>query len=237
MSNIVVVHSRKGGVGKSTIAYELATLLGAPLVDFEWDGGGVTRKWGYRHEERTTAPLVSAFEKDRTPRPLKGFKKPDLVPGSPLFLDMQPAAEDVADALLKWAGEWGRDWVVVDTHPGASPAAHGAMSVANIVLVPTGLKTDDLNGTEQMIRDMPDYPLVVVPNFIRRVPPAAEIARLTRMVDGTPVRVAGPIPFERSIETRKRRIAMVAESPVPKALQRVVAAFEDLADYAKEYVA
>jgi chromosome partitioning protein len=236
MGKILVVGSRKGGVGKSTTAYELAWLLDAVLIDFEWDGGGVTRKWGYRHEDRVSAPLVTALERGRTPRPLKGFRKPDLVPGSPLLLDAQPSAEEMADAVSLWAKEWDREWVVIDTHPGASPAAHGAMSVANIVCVPTGLRTDDLNGTESMVAEMPDYPLVLVPNFVPRVPPAAEIARLRRITEGTPVRVGPPIPFAAAVGTRKKRLAITSEQPPAKALHGVAAAYESLADYVKEYV-
>lgn len=235
MTNIVVVGSRKGGVGKSSSAYELAWLLGAVLVDFEWDGGGVTRKWGYRPEDRMTAPLITALEKGRTPRPLRGFHKPDLIPGSAAFLDVQPSADVVADHLLKWAHDWERDWVVVDTHPGASPAAHGAMSVANVVCVPTGLRTDDLNGTEAMVQEMPDYPLVIVPNFVPRIPPAAEIRRLTAIVADTPVQVGPPIPFAAAVGTRKKRVAITSESPAAKALRPVSAAFGELADFIRDY--
>lgn len=237
MTNICVVGSRKGGVGKSTLAYELAYKLEAVLVDFEWDGDSVSRRWGYRHEDRARDALMNALEADRTPRILKGFRKPDLVPGSPSLIDAGLSADEYADALSKWAAEWGRDWVVVDTHPGASEAAHGAMSVANIVCVPTGLRTGDLNGTEQMVREMPDYPLVIVPNMVRRVPPAAEVKRLGAIIEGTPVRVAPPIPFATPVETRKRRVAMTSEVPTPKSLQKVVGAYDDLALFTKEYVA
>lgn len=237
MVNICVVGSRKGGVGKSTTAYEVAYLLGAVLVDLEWDGGGVTRKWGYRPEDRVSAPLITALEKGRVPKMQRSFRKPDLVPGAPELLDAQPEPDVLADALTSWAEEWGRDWVVVDTHPGASAAAHGAMSVANVVLVPTGLRTDDLNGTEQMIRDMPDYPLAIIPTFVRRVPPAAEIARLGKMIAGTPVRVGPPVPFASGVETRKKRIAMTAEDPTPKSLAKVVDGYRAVAEFVKEYAA
>jgi cellulose biosynthesis protein BcsQ len=43
---IVTVAARKGGVGKTTLAYELAWLLDAPLVDLEFDEGSATRMWG-----------------------------------------------------------------------------------------------------------------------------------------------------------------------------------------------
>ena len=55
MSQIVTVAARKGGVGKTTLAYELAWLLDAPLVDLEFDEGSATRMWGYRHETRVRA--------------------------------------------------------------------------------------------------------------------------------------------------------------------------------------
>jgi len=55
MTKIVTVAARKGGVGKTTLAYELAWLLDAPLVDLEFDDGSATRMWGYRHETRLRA--------------------------------------------------------------------------------------------------------------------------------------------------------------------------------------
>ena len=82
-TKFVVCHSRKGGVGKTTLAYELAWLLGAPLVDLEWEGGSASRKWGYRYEDRTSSSLLAAFERGTPPRLLRGFNKPDLVPGTP----------------------------------------------------------------------------------------------------------------------------------------------------------
>jgi chromosome partitioning protein len=226
VSNILVCHARKGGVGKSTLAYELAWLLEAPLIDLEWDDGCVSRIWGYRHEERSTAPMLNALEKGVTPRLLHGFHKPDLLPGHPDFAVSQPSEADMADAILKWAGEWGREWVVIDSHPGASPSAHGALSIANIVIAPTTLRTYDLNATEGMVKEMSDYPLVLVPNMVPRVPPAAEIDRLRSMVEGTPVQVAGPIPLANAVGIRKKRVAMTSEQPPAKAIAPVTAALE-----------
>lgn len=126
---IIVVHSRKGGVDKTTIAYELAWLLGAVLVDLDWEEGGATSTWGYRWQERAKSPLLSALERGTAPRPLTGFNKPDLVPSHPDFEMCQPDAGDMADVLAKWAGEWGREWVVVgqrhDRPQGLCPRDHG----------------------------------------------------------------------------------------------------------------
>jgi chromosome partitioning protein len=233
MSRIVTVAARKGGVGKTTLAYELAWLLGAPLVDLEFDDGSATRMWGYRHEERMRVPLLDAIESGRTPRLLTGYHKPDLVPCHPDFQLNQPTPEAMADILTRWAGEWGRDFVVVDTHGGGSPSGDGAIAAASVVVVPTPLKTKDLNATEGMVREMPDYPLVIVPNMIPRVPSAAEIRRVAEIVEGTPIPVAEPVPYVRGIETRKKRVAITSDAPTPKAYQGFVASLQGLAGFVK----
>ena len=55
---IVTVFASKGGVGKSSIAYELAWLLGAVLVDLDWDTGGVTDQWGHSADSSKKRPLA-----------------------------------------------------------------------------------------------------------------------------------------------------------------------------------
>lgn len=235
MTKIVTVAARKGGVGKTTLAYELAWLLDAPLVDLEFDDGSATRMWGYRHEARVRAPLLDALETGRTPRPLTGYHKPELVPCHPDFQLNQPGSEDMADALSRWAGEWSRDFVVIDTHGGGSPSGDGAIAAASIVVVPTPLKTKDLNATEGMVREMPDYPLVIVPNMIPRVPSAAEIRRVAEIVEGTPIPVAEPVPFVRGIEVRKKRVAICSDDPTPKAYQAFVASLHSLASFVKAH--
>jgi len=224
-------------VGKSFLAYELAHLLDAVLVDLEHDGGGVTAKWGYRPQDHPRSRLLDALEAGATaPRPLRGFKKPDLIPGHPDLYDHQPDADTMADALTKWASEWGKPWIVVDTHPGASPAAHGALAVANIVLAPTALRTAELDATAELVNEAADYPLVIVPNFVPTTPPAAEIQRLRTIIADTPVQVAPPIPTALHVGTRKKRIAITAEAPPAKSLQKVAAALTDLSTFVKEYV-
>ena len=37
MTAIITVSAAKGGVGKTTLAYELAAALDGPLVDLDWD--------------------------------------------------------------------------------------------------------------------------------------------------------------------------------------------------------
>ena len=141
------------------------------------------------------------------------------------------------NALPKLAGEWGRDWVVVDTHPGATEVVNGALSIAHIVVTPVPLRSSDLDGTEHMLRELADYPVVLIPNFVPPVAPAAEVRRLARIVDGTPVQVGPLIPAALAVGTRKKRMAITAEDPPAKALQPVAAALRQVAAFVQEYTA
>lgn len=236
MSNIVTVAQRKGGVGKTTVAMELAYVLDAVLVDLEWDGGSASRRWGYRSKDRVNDLLWTAIEKGRVPRPLKGHNKPDLVPGSSQLVDLGLSADDVADAIAGWSADWGERWAVIDTHPGSHSVTHGAIAAAHCVLLPTPLAEPELDGAEDMIEEMADYPLVIVPTMVPRVPPRGALNRLRGIVEGTPVQVAPPIPVCTALRSRKRRMAMSSQDPTPKAYQPIVAAFAELSEMVKDYV-
>lgn len=236
MANIIVLHSRKGGIGKTTEAYELAYVLDAVLVDFEHDGGGATAAWGYRPLDRVRVPILEALATGRVPHPIKGDRKPRLVPGHPDLYDQMPDAETVADALERWAVEWDTEWVVVDTHPGISPAAHGAMQVANAVVVPAPLKVSEMRALEELVNDMADYPLIISPNMVPATPPARSVKDLARIVEGTSVRVGPPIPQVNAVGQRTKRIAMTAEPRLRKDLRPVAEAITQTAQMIQEYV-
>ena len=62
-ARIVTVAAAKGGVGKTTLAYELAAALSGVLVDLDWDAGGATRMWGHDPTRAARAPLLDALER------------------------------------------------------------------------------------------------------------------------------------------------------------------------------
>ena len=128
---IVTVAAWKGGVGKTELAKELGWIFNGVLVDLDWDNGGASPNWGYRHQTRTTAPLLDALETNRIPRPLTGHGvKADLVPSHPDFAGVQPDEETMANALESWSRAWKRP-VVIDTHPGGVPSTLGVHSDSN----------------------------------------------------------------------------------------------------------
>lgn len=230
---IIAVAGWKGGIGKSLLAYELAWLLGAVLADVDWDAGGVTVKWGYRPLDRVKAVLLDALETGRTPKPLTGVRKPRLIPSHPDLSTNQPAPEAMAAALERWVREYGVP-VVVDTHPGGLPSTYGAMAAASLVVVPAVLKTAELNALEAMLAELPDYPIVLVPNMIPNVPPAPELARLTKMAKGVPV--LSPIHLHTWLGVRKQRVAVTSydQDQEPKRVARLA---EELRTVASQVVA
>jgi chromosome partitioning protein len=187
---IVTVGAYKGGVGKTRTAYELAYLLQAPLIDFDYDGGGASGLWGYQHDRYVKAPLLDAFISERIPRPLSGGgKRPDLVPTHPNvgseLIHMDP--EVVASRVEKWASEWGSEYVVIDTHPGYHPITLGALMAADLVIVPTTLDVNDLRGLAGMVRELVDYRMLIIPNRVPRILP-----RMGRKFLGEVMAEAGP---------------------------------------------
>src|SRR5512142_677588 len=186
MPKIVTVASPKGGVGKSTIAYELAYLLDAPLIDLDWEDGSSTVAWGYDGREHMTPILNAALQSGRAPRPLVGRRKPELVPCYKNFVNEQPSAEEMQDTLDKWAGEWERPYVVVDTHPGGCPSTFGAMAAASVVVTPVILGTRELAALEGWLKELSDYPFLVIPNRLARgLAKNWSLRKLTRIVQAT----------------------------------------------------
>ena len=60
---ILTVAAQKGGVGKTTLAYELAAVLDGVLIDLDFHGGGATNLWGFDPLAVRRAPLLDALER------------------------------------------------------------------------------------------------------------------------------------------------------------------------------
>lgn len=240
MTKILAVHSRKGGVGKTTLSIELAAALDGVLLDLDWDDGGATRSWGYRWEDRLESPVLQAIEHDRVPRPLKGHRKPMLVPSHPDYATELPTGDAMGDLVLQWADSWGetlgKEWVVVDTHPGSADLTNSMLAIAHVVIAPVPLREKEMAATESMVKDLADYPLVLVPYMIPPVPPGSMIKRLEKVIADTPVQVGPFVPFAAAVGRRTKRMAMTAEDRPAKSLAPVVEGLRNVAEYAKEYV-
>lgn len=226
---VITVAAAKGGVGKTTLAYELSSTLGGVLVDLDWDSGGATRMWGYDPSKFRRAPLLDAIEDGpgASPQPRRRRNQPDLVPSHP---DL--AASDIPDLVLaeclaSWAKEWERP-VVVDTHPGANPLTDGAMQVADLVVVPVILAAREMDALAGMLSDFAGYRLLLVPNMVPPTPPRRYVERLAALAGDTPV--APPISEHRWMRRRVRRSALTLQPNPGRQVQRVAEELRALAD-------
>ncbi|MFY7069001.1 ParA family protein [Nocardiopsis changdeensis] len=214
---IYTVAAWKGGVGKSTIAYELAWQLDAVLLDLDFDDGGVTKSWGYNFEDRVNAPLLDAISSGKTPRFLNGRNKPDLLPSHRDLERVQPDVETMQGLIRKWAADWGRD-IVIDTHPGGLPLTYAAMGVAKVTVSPVTFGQKEFKSLEAMTRELADYPILIVPNKTPISPPQWAINRL-EAIEAAGFDIADPLPNETWIPNRQIRIPITRE-PVPKRAER-----------------
>ncbi|MEV0012718.1 hypothetical protein [Streptomyces sp. NPDC047973] len=227
---IVACAAWKGGDGKSTLARELAYLLGGVLVDGDWDAGCSSRSMGYRHEKFVRYPLKEAFEKGTTPVPIVGRRKADLIPSYPGLVDEQPPRDEVTDALEHWARDLGRP-LVVDTHPGGCEMTYGAVNAADVVVVPAVMVKESLNALEGMVDELTDYPLLITPNKVSAPPPwarrrLASIVRRHGGPDGIPM---GPLVHEESWITKRTLNLAISSEPVAKRADRFVESMDRLA--------
>lgn len=227
---VITVAAAKGGVGKTTVAYELAAILDGVLVDFDWDLGGATRMWGYDANARRRAPLLDALEtgpEGRPPTPRTRPNQPALVPSHRDLAASSIDASLVADCLSAWAAAWDDRVVVVDTHPGANSLTDGAVEIADLMIIPAVLGSRELDALEGMLEDFVDYRLLIVPNMVPRIPPRRLFDRLKGLVNGHPV--APPISEHRWIRRRLRRAAVALQPHPGEQVEKAAAEFRGVA--------
>ena len=186
-ARIVTVAAAKGGVGKTTLAYELAAALSGVLVDLDWDAAGATRMWGFDPLAAARAPLLDALERGpegRPPRPKRRPNQPLLLPAHPDLAASRIEPDLVADCLGAWARAWEAPYLVVNTHPGANALTDGAMQVADLVVVPVVLGAREMDALEAIVADYAGYRLLLVPTMVPSVPPRRFVERLAGLADG-----------------------------------------------------
>lgn len=236
MKKIITVAAAKGGVGKTTIAYELAAALDGVLVDLDWDGGGATRMWGYDSSRFRRAPLLDSFEAGpagTAPRPRTRPHQPALVPAHRDLVASTIPDDLVADCLTAWVTNWDYPCAVVDTHPGANSLTDGAMQVADLVVVPVVLAARELDALETMIADFAAYPLLLAPNLVPPSPPRRYIQRLEQLADSRPV--APPIFEHRWLRRRLRRAAVTQQPNPGRDVRRAADEFRRLAAIVEKF--
>lgn len=224
---IVTVASHKGGVGKTFLAYELAYMLGAILLDLDWDDGNASGAWGYNAEDRARPVLLDALDSGRVPRPLAGGPwRPDLVPCSKDFGVNQPSATQMRKTIIRWAAHWASELkrpLVIDTHPGgAEESTSGAIAAGHVTVVPVVFEERPVRATVGMMRELKSYPLLLVPNMVPNRPPERLITLIEKEAARAQVPIGPVIAEHKLLRSRGRRMAVTASDPVPKNARKLV---------------
>jgi chromosome partitioning protein len=238
MTAIITVAAAKGGVGKTTLAYELAAALSAPLVDLDWDAGGATRMWGLDPTQSSRAPLLDALEAGpdgRPPRARRRPNQPSLVPSHPDLSASRIESDLVADCLQAWAAADSSHYMVIDTHPGANPLTDGALAAADVVVVPTALGMRELAALEQNLSELRAHRVILVPTMVPSVPPKRLVERLAALAAGR-CTVAPPVSEHRWLRRRLRRSALVLQPNPGERLRAAAAEYQAVATAVKEAI-
>ena len=241
VSKVIAVVSEKGGIGKSSLAFELAAALDAVLVDFDWSGGGVTGSWGYDHHDRRRQPLLDSLRTGKTPHPVKREYRPDLVPSHPDLTNYEMGAGMAVDLIARrlraWADEWER-LTVIDTHPGFNGLTRAAVQAADLLVVPVLLRERDLNALDRMLEEgLGENEVLLVPNMVPLVTPRAQLRRLRRLLapfEGMPV--GPPISFHPWWPRRRLRSALVLAPHPGMRVERAAAELKAVAEAVRQLV-
>jgi chromosome partitioning protein len=168
MGRIIAVASNKGGVGKTSLAIELAYGLGAILVDLDYDAGGASGSWpgvGTVSPEWARRALLEGDGPG--PRVVRREGLPDFVPSHVQYGMAVLQPETVTERLEAWSRRLERD-LVVDTHPGYQPLAIGAMAGAHLTVIPVLLEERVLHAFRALIPELQGYPVVAIPYRVAR---------------------------------------------------------------------
>ena len=218
---VICVASHKGGVGKSTLAWNLAGPLGAILVDLDWDRGGVSYDWS-PHPPRGT-PLSDAFDAGRAaldagrevrpPRVRHRAGFPDIVRSDPEVATLAIEEDEVADLLSAWCQAWGRP-VIVDNHPGGGSAL-------------LSLPVDGV----PMADELAGVPILVVPYMVPRPEPLRLMRRLAEVTGAAQVPTAPLVHRYGWIERRlTRHRPLTMERSPGRAVQAAVDEYTAVAE-------
>jgi chromosome partitioning protein len=164
---VMVVANRKGGVGKTTTAINLATALaaiGKPtlLIDIDPQGNASTGL-GIEHSERKVtiydvllggAPLADAVTPTKVPRLSIVPATVDLSGAELELIDMERRNYRLKDAIEEFAKSNDQNfaYVLIDCPPSLTLLTVNAMAAADAVLVPLQCEFFALEGLTQLLK-------------------------------------------------------------------------------------
>lgn len=179
---VIAVHHTKGGVGKTTVAFNTASYLAAQgwkvlLVDLD-PSGGTTKLAGKNPSDPASVPntMLDVFKKNTSIdkiifTPFQGVPL-DVVPCSPSFtgVSIYLAMSTGKDTFLKrHLKDLDYDFIIIDAAPNWDVIHTNIFLVANHVIAPTVMETLSVMALEELrsyIEDVLDVYDIKLPNFV-----------------------------------------------------------------------
>ena len=227
---VITVAGHKGGVGKTTIAYELAAALDGVMVDLDFHGGGATNLWGFDSRSARRAPLLDALVEAACHGPSSGRTGHRWCP--PIRTSALPSWTPTRSPTRSSVGDRRAPRpIIVDTHPGAHFTTDGALQAADLVVVPVPPSRRAIAAVREMLYEHSGFRIVLVPNMVSRSPREWWLQALEGFAEDPLVHLAPAITLHPWLNDRLLTTPVVAQTRPGRRTEHAASQFRAVASH------